>query len=219
MSYPPYYPGVDTYDQPLVDAWWTPGWNAQTKDYLVAPTLTGTFPGAPPVNYLVVTHGYYDDDGSPLPGFLTFLPSDNVTFTSGSSTWRIPARLSGTTTLSPQFTGFQWQQDASGSIYLYQGMLYVRLMCTDTSGIVTDSGDPLTYTVIEHFLGGQKFSVTTPSADVATEPIDLYSLMVTGSNTPYPFDPTNVLLDESPLTTPLVPSAWGTGGDIDGGGA
>jgi hypothetical protein len=214
VSYPP-YPGIDTYDQPLVDAWWTQGWNAQTKEYLTAPTDDATFPGAPDVTYVDVTHSYYDLDGSPMTGFLTFMPLTSANLTQSGTTWRLPARLSGTTSLGPYTTGYGWRQDSSGSIYLYRGQLFVKLMQTDPTGLVTDSGNPLTYLVIEHFLGGRKFQIQVPGD--STSPADLDSLMVAGTLEPYVFDPTNVLADEHSAFidyTPTTPNFI-----IDGGNA
>lgn len=206
MSYPP-YPGVDTFDQPLVDAWWTPGWNAQTKEYLVAPSPTAGLPGAPPLTWVGVIGSYWDGDGSPIGGFLTFQPSEDATFTSGGTTWRLPARLAGTTTWGPYTTGWGWHQDQSGSIYLYRGQLFVSLMATDEDGLLTDSGNPLYYTVIEHMPGGRKFQIMVPAADSSTTP-DINSLIVEGSVTPYQYDPSNVMADETELTTPSTPSPW-----------
>jgi hypothetical protein len=197
MSYPP-YAGVDTYGQPLVDAWWTRGWTSQDPDYLVAPSPTSPWPGAPDVTYIDVTHLYFDMDGSPLTGFLTFMPLTNVSITQSGTTWRLPARLSGTTTISPYLTGWGWRQDSSGSIYLFRGQLYVSLMQTDASGMTTDSGDPLTYLVIEHFSGGRKFQISVPGD--TTSPADLDSLMISGTLEPYIYDPTNVLADEHVAT-------------------
>lgn len=206
MSYPP-YAGVDTYGQPLVDAWWTPGWNAQTKDYLVAPSPNGDLPGAPALTYVQVTGSFWDEDGSPLSGFMTFQPSDSSTITANGNTWRLPARLAGTTTISPYFTGWGWHQDSSGSIYLFRGRLVVNLMATDISGLVTDGGQPLTYTVIEHWLGGRKYSISVASAD-SGESQDISSLIVAGSVEPYPYDPSAPLQDQSALTTPTTPNPW-----------
>jgi hypothetical protein len=201
MSYPP-YAGIDTYGQPLVDAWWTKGWTSQNPDYLVAPSPNGIFPGAPNVTYVNVTHPYFDFDGSPLGGFLTFMPASNASLTQSGTTWRLPQRLSGTTTFGPYYSGFGWHQDSSGSIYLQRGELFVKLMQTDASGLVTDSGLALTYLVIEHFEGGRKFQISVPGA--SSNPVDLDSLIIPGTLETYVFDPTNVLADEweTTVTTP-----------------
>lgn len=216
MSYPP-FAGVDTYGQPLVDAWWTRGWTAQNKDYLVAPAPGEGMPGSPSATYVNIVHGYYDGDNSPLSGFLTFMPTSSANLTQGSSTWRIPARLSGTTTFSPYAGGWGWHQDSSGEIYLFQGGLYVSLLATDTEGLVTDSGDPLTYMVIEHFEGGQKFQISVPSD--SADPVELYSLMITGTLAPYVYDPTNVLADECAAPINYAEQQQQQLTDIDGGNA
>ena len=214
MSYPP-YAGVDTYGQPNVDAWWTRGWTAQNDAYLVAPSPIGVFPGAPDVTYVDITHPYFDFDGSPLSGFLTFMPTSNVSITQSGTTWRMPKRLSGTTTVSPYINGFGWHQDSSGSIFIFRGQLYVRLMQTDASGMTTDNGDPLTYHVIEHFEGGRKFHISVPG-DSST-PADLDSLIVEGSVKPYIYDPTNILANEESGYSDYVP--FEPGADLFGGNA
>lgn len=215
----PSYPGVDTYGQPLVDAWWTPGWNAQTKAYLTAPSPGGNLPGAPPITTVSVSGSYFDEDGSPLVGFLTFQPSEDATLTVSGKSWRLPARLSGTTTLGPYTTGWGWHQNSSGSIYLFRGQLFVTLMATDMSGLVTDSGQALYYTVIEHFLGGRKYQITVPSGD-STATQDINSLIVAGSVVAYQYDPTNVMADEEELQTPIPATPWNNAGVvIDGGSA
>ena len=197
MTFPP-FAGVDTIDQPNIDAWWTRGWTAQNQAYLVAPSPDGNLPGNPDVTYVHITHAYRDEDGSPLPGFLTFMPLTSANITQNGTTWRLPARLSGTNTFSP-FTGFGFHQDSSGAIYLFRGQLFARLMQTDASGLVTDSGNPLTYMVVEHFEGGRKFQISVPGD--STDPVDLDSLIVGGTLEPYIYDPTNVLADEIPTTT------------------
>lgn len=214
MSYPP-YAGIDTYGQPNVDAWWTRGWTAQNQAYLTAPSPNGNVPGAASVTYVNVTHSYQDSDGSPLTGFLTFMPLDSASITQNGVTYRLPARLSGTTTFGPYTTGFGWHQDSSGSIYLYRGQLFVKLMQTDATGLVTDSGNPLTYLVIEHFEGGRKFQISVPGN--SSDPVDLDSLMVAGTLEPYVFDPTNVLANEIPSTSSYTASQPSQ--DIDGGDA
>ena len=127
------------------------------------------------------------------------MPLTSASITQGGTTWRLPARLSGTTTISPYFTGFGWHQNSSGSIYLYRGQLNVNLMPTDLAGMVTDSGSPLTYLVIEHFQGGRKFQISVPGD--SSSPADLDSLMVEDSLETYVFDPTNVLNDEWPTAS------------------
>lgn len=208
MTYP--FGGIDTNDQPLIDAWWTRGWTNQNLAYIPAPT-PNAFPGAPPATRVNITHAYYDQDGSPLTGFLTFMPTSSASLTVSGVTWRLPARLSGTTTISPVQSGWGWLQGDSGRMYLRRGMLYVTLMATDISGLVTDSGSPMTYQVIEHFDGGRKFLISVPSA--SDSPADLDSLIVPGSVTPYIYDPTNVMADEmssgtsaaSALSTDSIP--------------
>jgi len=64
----------------------------------------------------------------------------------------------------------------------------VKLPATDNPHITTDSGLPLTYHVIEHFLGGQEFDITVPAAtNVGTTFIR--DLMISGSAKKYQYDP------------------------------
>jgi len=70
----------------------------------------------------------------------------------------------------------------------------VTLMTTQNSAIVTDSGNPLTYHVVEHFLGGQQYDIAIP--DSAVSPTDLRSLIVPGTIQPYAFDPVFPLANE-----------------------
>lgn len=185
------FPGTDTGDQPLIDAWDTPGWNAQTKDYVPAlgsNVLTSV--QFPAVTTVTITKGYFDLDQNPLGGFLTFMPSDNVTITQGGTSVRIPARLAGVQGLAgvpPPGGGLLWSEQGSGKIFIWAGLLEVGLIATDTVGLTTDGGGPLTYAVTEHMLGGRQFTITVPKASAT--PVDLDSLIVSNSVSAYPFDP------------------------------
>ncbi len=88
----PIYNGTDYQNQPLVDAWWTRGWTSQNNSYIAAiqPGGTPNFPSN--LINLEVTHTYFDPDGNPLPGYLTFLLTDNITIDDGGAAFTMPAR-------------------------------------------------------------------------------------------------------------------------------
>lgn len=207
MTFP--YPGIDTFDQPLQDAWWTPGWNAQTKQYVAAPPNPFN-PGSPAFTYVNVTHSYFDTGDSPLGGFLTFMPSDNATYTVSGTSYRIPQRLAGIPLpiiFGPGGPGWATNQFGSGRCYIQGGLLAVALMPTDLSGLVTDGGQAYTYTVVEHMLGGRQFTINVPSA--SSNPVDLDSLIVANTTTPYAYDPRFPLGNEAavggtPVSNPTL---------------
>jgi hypothetical protein len=194
----PIYNGTDTNDQPLVDAWWTRGWTAQTgefnttpassdlfidPDYLIA-TQPGTYPSFPSnLVAVTVTANYFDTDGNGLPGFLTFRMSDNITVVDSGITYRMPARYAGIQDDGSSFAQNNW---GFGRIFINKGLMSVLLFATNNPGITTDSGNALTYTVVEHFMGGRVFSITVP--ETSPSPTDLNSL-ITGTVLPYNFDP------------------------------
>ena len=110
--------------------------------------------------------------------------SESITVTSNSVTYRLPARYAGRDA-SP-FSGAinAW---GSGKVYIRHGTMSAVLMTTQNIAIVTDSGNPLTYHVVEHFLGGQQYDIAIPNN--AVSPVDIRSLIVSGSIQPYDFDP------------------------------
>jgi len=52
--------------------------------------------------------------------------------------------------------------------------------------VTTDSGLPLTYHVVEHFLGGRIYDISVPTS---AETLDLSSLIIPGTTKKYKFDP------------------------------
>ena len=71
-------------------------------------------------------------------------------------------RFSGTQTFPSLDAGvgpWAFSMEATGKIYIYLDQLVVKLYATDNPSMVTDSGEPLTYHVIEHFLGGTAFEI------------------------------------------------------------
>lgn len=206
MTFP--FPGIDTLNQPLVDAWWTPGWTSQNDAYLLAPQNPFAN-GSPDIAFVTVTRSYFDMDNNPLGGYLTFMPSESAVLTVGEKSWRLLARLTGIplpVVFGPGGPGWSANQLGSGKVYIQGGLLAVNLMPTDLVGLVTDSGNPLTYTVVEHMQGGNQFTVTVPKD--STSPVDLSALVAADTTTPFPFDPMyplNTSLSEVPLTEPTVP--------------
>lgn len=212
----PSYNGAENQDDKLVQPWYIRGWTAQAiaADTVQVPSVTLSSGAAPlPSNlvYAQVQAPYFDFDNNPLSGFLTFLMSESITVTSNGLTYRLPARYAGRdSTLTPAGMN-NW---GSGKIYIRHGLMSVTLMTTQNSAIVTDSGNPLTYHVTEHFLGGQQYDIAI--SDGAVSPVDLRSVIVSGSIQPYGYDPMFPLGIES--YTPITPVA-GVPNDIDGGSA
>ena len=183
----PSYDGANNADDTLVTPWNIMGWTAQAipQDTVeVAADLFGPSPLPASLVYAQVNAPYYDMDNNPLSGFLTFLMNDSVTITSNGIGYRMPARYAGRDNAS---TPGGMNNFGTGRIYIRRGLMSVTLMCTDMISLVTDSGNPLTYHVVEHFLTGQQYDITLPSASVS--PVDLRSLIVSGSIAPYSYDP------------------------------
>jgi hypothetical protein len=190
----PGYNGTNNADDPLVTPWNIAGWTAQA---IPQDTIQATqFPEGSglPTNlvYVQVTGRYLDFDMNPLSGFLTFLTSEDFTVTSGGVTYRMPKRYAGQDNTYYPGGMNNW---GSGRIFIRAGLMSVTLMATQNSAIVTDSGNPLTYHVIEHFLGGTQYDIVI--SDTAVSPVDLRSLIVSGSIASYDYDPQNPLGNES----------------------
>jgi len=142
-------------------------------------------------------------EGNALGGYLTFMPSDTVQFTEGGTTWTLPPRLCGVTPWPVSWNGgFQGSYMDSGKIFLWMGGLECFQICSDATGLMTLSGNPLTFHVTEHWLGGSQYDITTPKA--SPDPADLYSLMITGSQSAYQFDPRQPMGEW--MTTPDEPA-------------
>lgn len=217
-SYFPEYTGTDTWDQPLVDAWFVPGWTAQDGtnnqydpatgkeigpdgQYVVKAGTTNILGPRFPTNlsFVTVTGNYFDPNSSGIGGFLTLYMSDNITVVDGTNTFRLPQRLTGVMNQGVAFAFNNW---GNGVLYLRGGHLDIEVFATDQTAdgvtITTDSGNPLTYYVTEHFLGGRTYQISVPTAD-APGPVDINSLIVAGSIKPYAFDPVN------PMGNDLIP--------------
>lgn len=210
----PSYNGTDNLNQPNVDAWWTRGWTAQTGQYDTEPSSQDIFipsddmiasqPGQTPSfpsNLLSVnvTGVYYDMDGNPLPGYLTFLMSDSVTVQDPTgSYYRMPARYAGRMANGSAFAQNNW---GNGRIYIWQGFVSVLLFQTDSSFMTTDSGNPLYWFVQEHYLGGAQYFIICPG--MSESPVDIHTLIVPGTVTSYDYDPVSPLGNG---TMPAVPT-------------
>lgn len=210
----PIYNGTDTPNQPNVNAWWTRGWVAQTGTYNTEPATqdlvvpndsliaeqgwpTPAFPSN--LISVLVTGVYYDVDGNPLPGYLTFQMTDNITVQDPSGTYfRMPARYAGRMANGSAFAQNNW---GSGRIYIWQGEMSVLLFQTDSPYMTTDSGNPLYWFVQEHYLGGSQYFITAPG--MTESPDDIHALIVPGTVTPYDYDPVSPAGNG---TMPAVPS-------------
>jgi hypothetical protein len=158
-----------------------------------APVSNGLaqFPGDQ--SFTLINQRYFNADADPVGGYLTFMPSDDITVTESGITWRLPRRLSGTETWPAMDSGsspWAFSMEGSGAIYIWRGMLVVKLFATDNPNVLTFSGQPLTYHVIEHFLGGYEYDITVPTS---ADTLDLQSLIVPGSLRRYKYDPVNPL--------------------------
>lgn len=211
--FPPYpYPfGVDDESGPILPPWYTRGWTAQNNAYFPAPPQGDAWLNSFPIDqvFSMLSQYYYDADSNPIGGFLTFWPSDAFTITENSLAWRVPQRLLGTLTFPDTNAGvspWAFSLEGSGRISIWAGQLVVRLFNTDNPNLVTDSGNPLTYHVTEHFRGGRQFDITVPSSLSTTEFNPLYTQIVAGSIQPFQFDPIDPLgymgatLDTPPQT-------------------
>lgn len=167
--------GIDYQKQPLLDAWWTPGWTSQNRNTasVQVPPSVFTATGFPTgLTYVSVTGNFFDTMADPISGFFTFWPSDALTFTSGTATTYMPQRYAG---LNQSLLGINQMGD--GRIYLQYGQLSVSLLATDNASMTPAT---FSYHVRENFSGGSQYDITVPSAD-ATAPVDIHGLIVPGS--------------------------------------
>lgn len=201
-GYWPVYDGKANASDTLVQPWFIKGWNAQDipEDTEVAGTSSFLGPGFPQnLAFTNITGQYFDGNSSGIPGFLTVYMSDNITVVDGSTTFRMPQRLTGTMNQALPLAYNNW---GSGTLYLVSGRLNIEVFCTDqtsdSSSITTDSSAPFRYWVTEHFIGGRQFQISVPSSS-SPGPVDINSLIVAGSVTPYSYDPT------FPMGSNLIP--------------
>lgn len=189
-----------------LNPWYIPGWTWQNRQTTNLPAPLANATGAAPTDMtsLVLNQQYFDVDFDPQGGFLTFMTSEPFTINEGTQSWRITRRYAGTETWPSIDTGtspWAFSLEGSGRIYIWNGLIQVRLLATDNTGIVTDSGSPLIYHVIEHFPGGQEYDITVPkNTDVATTSIR--DLIITGTIEPYKYDPLFPLGTGASITVP-----------------
>jgi hypothetical protein len=170
------YPNIaqQTIGEPLANPWYTPGWSAQDPDYAIIPANIYQVAGFPSdAVYVTVTANFFDDDGNPISGYLTFYPSTSVTLTSDNVTTVIPQRFVGQNLWD--IPGVYW---GTGKMYLHNGNLLVNLLATDNAS-VSMSPVNFTYSVVEHWLGGRCYDISVPSN--SSSPVDINSLIIPGS--------------------------------------
>ena len=203
MSQPyPYSGFIDDESGPILPPWYTRGWTAQNAEsfYIPAPTnpfLQDNFPADQ--NFTLLVQQFSDNDTNPRGGFLTFWPSDSYTITENGVSYRVIQSLSGTDTWPSVDAGnspWAFSMEGSGKIFIYRfGSFAVKIASTDNPNLVTDSGDPLTYHVVEHFLGGRQYDIT---AAFTNNQGNLYDQIIPGTIHPYNFDPMNPMGDLQP---------------------
>jgi len=168
--------GIDYRGQPLLDAWWTPGWSAQNKGYLQVPPTQFAPAGFPQnLTYVNVVGNYFDTSANPLSGYLTFWPSDALTFNQSGVITYLPQRYSG---INQTLLGVN--QMGNERIYIWYGALSVSLLATDNANMTPAS---FTYHVKEHFKGGNQYDIVVPSAD-SSSAINIFNLIIPGSIRP-----------------------------------
>lgn len=205
MTTPGYFPsynGTNNADDPLVQPWWIPGWTAQAipQDTLIAGTssaLGAAFPSN--LAFVNITARYFDTNSSGAAGFLTIMMSDGITVEDSGTYYRLPQRLTGTMNQSLPFAYNNW---GNGVLYIVHGLLSIQVFATDQtlsgSTVTTDSGGSLTYWVTEHMIGGRTYQISVPSSD-SPGPVDINSLIISGTVQPYAYDPVN------PMGNTLIP--------------
>lgn len=218
---PSFNPGTDTFNQPLRDAWWTPGWTAQNQSYIPVPPNQFMEQGFPPgLIYVSLVGNYFDLEGNGNSGYLTFWPSSSLTITTGS-----PA---GTAILEQRFAGqneglLGMNQLGNGKIYLWNGQLLVGLLATDQPNVTVMTPSTFTYHVKENFIGGREYDITVPSSAASNNTLgtDINSLIVPGSivgqtlpNQTFPaFSTQNVIANLTELVGLLIPPGSATIGN------
>jgi hypothetical protein len=171
------FPYADTINEPLVDAWWIPGFTAQAPGYIYASNpLLANGPGFPPgLDYVTINGSYYDTSGNPLSGYLTFWPSSPLVFNIDGVYTFMPQRYAGL-----NFSLIGVNQMGDGKIYLQYGRLYVSILATNNANMSPSS---FTYHVVENFEGGNQYDILVPTSDDA-EIQDIRSLIIPGSIRP-----------------------------------
>jgi len=170
------YPNIaqQTIGEPLANPWYTPGFTSQMPNYQVIPSNQYQLAGFPSAaTYVTVTGNFFDEDGNPISGYLTFYPSSSLTMTYNSVTTVIPQRFVGQNLWD--VPGAFW---GTGNMYLHDGNLLVSLLATDNAAVAMVP-TTFTYAVVENWLGGRTYNITVPST--STSPVDINSLIIPGS--------------------------------------
>jgi len=190
--------GIDYQNQPLIDAWWTPGWTAQNDSYIQVPESGVDNPGFPVnLNYVTILGSYFDTSGNPLSGYLTFWPSSPLLFTVDEANTYIPQRYAGL-----NFSLLGVNQMGDGKIYLQYGRLVVSVLATDNANMQPAN---FTYHVEEHYEGGLQYDITAPSSDDSS-PQDIRNLIIPGSVKPMTDD--SCFSSQPTITIPSVSSQY-----------
>lgn len=169
--------GIDYQGQPLLDAWWTPGWTSQNRDgsSVQVPQnnfLAAGFPSG--LNYVTVTGNYFDTSSDPISGYFTFWPSDSLMFTVNNVITIMPRRFAG---VNQSLLGINQMGD--GKIFLRLGQLSVNLLATDNANMQPAS---FTYHVKEYTLNGMQYDISVPSANAPAT--DIHNLIIPGTIRP-----------------------------------
>ena len=170
--------GIDYKGQPLIDAWWTPGWTSQNirTSSVQVPSNSFAPPGFPQnLTYVTVLGSYFDTVSNPMSGYLTFWPSSALTFNESGAITYMPQRFSGVNQ-----TPIGINQMGQEKIYLYYGQLSVSLLATDNANMTPAS---FTYHVKENFKGGNQYDIVAPSAD-SSAGISIFDLILPGTIRP-----------------------------------
>lgn len=176
--------GIDYQNQPLLDAWWTPGWTAQNRDGASVQVpqnnfLASGFPSG--LTYVSVTGNYFDTTSDPISGYFTFWPSDTLIFTVNNVVTIMPRRYAG---VNQSLLGINQMGD--GKIFLQLGQLSVNLLATDNTNMQPAS---FTYHVKEYFLNGMQYDINVPSANAPST--DIHNLIIPGTIRPLNDDDDN----------------------------
>jgi hypothetical protein len=192
---------IDYSSDPILPAWYVPGWSAQnmesTQYSIPAPSEAFPYSNLPQtLNYVNVTGNYNDGMGNDLGGYLTFEQSADLlltdTSTSPTTYYRIPKREVG---LIPTNNILGWNAEGSGRVYLQWGVLNVYLLATDTPNITilepywkTQQAGYVAptswvYHVKEYMYRGMRYDIEVPTADDSSA-VDINSLIVANTYEP-----------------------------------
>jgi hypothetical protein len=190
---------IDYSDDPILPAWYVPGWTSQNFESTTysqpAPSNQFNYSNLPTyLNYIEVTGNWNDGAGNDLGGYLTFEQSADLLLTDEATgaVYRIPKREVG---LIPTNNIYGWNAEGSGRVYLQYGTLDVFLLATDTPNVtilepywITQQAGYVAptswvYHVKEYMYRGMKYDITVPTADDSAS-VDINSLIVANTYEP-----------------------------------